>query len=65
MICICSAPLDGTGSRVILGAHELGSEADKDTRKDFIVSELINHQRKSYMVYTTFIISNCQNLHFP
>ena len=50
MICICSAPLDGTGSRVILGAHELGSEADKDTRKDFIVSELINHQRKSYEV---------------
>jgi len=43
--CTVGAPLDGTGSRVLLGAHEIGSDADKSTRKDFIVSELINHQQ--------------------
>merc|ERR1712136_524862 len=47
--CTVGAPLDGTGSRVILGAHDIGSV--DDTRKDFIVSELINHQQYDDSTY--------------
>merc|ERR1712136_595265 len=47
--CTVGAPLDGSGSRVILGAHDIGSV--DDTRKDFIVSELINHQQYDDSTY--------------